>query len=102
MMEPKELAVQIAKHLDEKKAMDVTVIEISGKASFADHLVLATGGSERQMSSLVEHVEDLPDHVFGLGRVGLTAGASTPEPDVEKLSAAFADAGFEITDLKRT
>jgi len=59
MMEPKELAVKIAKQLDDKKALDITAIHIGPKSSFADYLVLASGGSERQMSSLVDNVEDL-------------------------------------------
>ena len=36
MMEPKELALKVAKLLDDKKAQDVTVIDIGLKASFAD------------------------------------------------------------------
>lgn len=59
MMEPKELALKIARLLDEKKAIDVTVIDISPKASFADYFVMASAGSERQMDSLVDNVEDV-------------------------------------------
>jgi len=66
MMEPKEMAMKIARHLDERKAVDVAVIDISPKASFADYFVLASGGSDRQMAALVEHVEDLlePEGIF--------------------------------------
>ena len=49
---------------------------------------------------LAEGPEELPAGVFGFGRVGLTAGASTPDEVVEAMTAAFAAAGFEITDLK--
>lgn len=59
MMESKEMAIKIAKQLDEKKAADVTVLNIIPKASFADYFVIATGGSGRQLSSLVEYVEDV-------------------------------------------
>ena len=59
MMEPKELVLKIARLLDEKKAIDVTVIDISPKASFADYFVMASAGSERQMDSLVDNVEDV-------------------------------------------
>ena len=46
--------------------MDVAVIDISPKASFADFFVLASGGSDRQVAALVESVEDLmePQGVF--------------------------------------
>lgn len=66
MMEPKEMAIKIAKQLDERKAIDVAVIDIGQKASFADYFVLASGSSERQMEALVEHVEDLlePEGIF--------------------------------------
>lgn len=59
MMEPKELALKIAEQLDAKKALDVAVIDVGAKASFADYFVLASGGSDRQMEALVENVKDL-------------------------------------------
>ena len=59
MMEPKELALKVAKLLDDKKAQDVTVIDIGLKASFSDYFIIASGGSERQMSALVDNVEDM-------------------------------------------
>lgn len=66
MMEPKELALKAAGLLDEKKAIDVKVIEISPKATFADYFVMASAGSERQLESLVENVEELlePEGIF--------------------------------------
>ena len=54
MMESKERAMKIAKLLDERKAIDVQVIDIALKSSFADYFVMASGGSERQMAALVE------------------------------------------------
>ena len=42
MMEPKELSLKVAKLLDDRKAIDVTVIDISPKASFADYFVMAS------------------------------------------------------------
>lgn len=59
MMEPKELALKVAKLLDDKKAQDVMVIDIGLKASFADYFIIASGGSERQMSALVDNVEEM-------------------------------------------
>lgn len=57
MMEPKELSLKVAKLLDDRKAIDVTVIDISPKASFADYFVMASAGSDRQMGALVDNVE---------------------------------------------
>ncbi|HIU95094.1 MAG TPA: ribosome silencing factor [Candidatus Copromorpha excrementipullorum] len=65
-MEAKKMALDIAKLLDEKKAMDVAVIDISPKASFADYFVMASAGSERQLDALVDNVEDAlePQKIF--------------------------------------
>ena len=65
MIEPKELADRIAKQLDEKKASDVAIINISQKASFADYFVLASGGSDRQMGALVEPEGIFPKNIEG-------------------------------------
>ena len=59
MMDSKKLALKTAEQLKEKKAMDVAVIDISPNASFADFFVMASGGSDRQMSSLVDNVEEM-------------------------------------------
>lgn len=66
MNEERSKAEAIAKVLSDKKGMDVAVIDISPKASFADFFVLASGGSDRQVAALVESVEDLmePQGVF--------------------------------------
>lgn len=65
-MEPKELSLKVAKLLDDRKAIDVTVIDISPKASFADYFVMASAGSDRQMGALVDNVEDMlePEGIF--------------------------------------
>ena len=66
MMESKEMAMKIAKLLDERKAINVQVIDIAMKSSFADYFVMASGGSERQMAALVDNIEELlePEGVF--------------------------------------
>lgn len=45
---------------------------------------------------LVECAAELPPELFDLRRVGLTAGASTPDADVDEIRAAFAAAGFRV------
>ena len=54
MMESKEMAMKIAKLLDERKAIDVQVIDIALKSSFADYFVICSGTSERQIHTLVD------------------------------------------------
>ena len=53
-----EYALLAAKTLSDKKAEDITVIDIQGKATFADYFVICSGSSERQVNSLTDEVED--------------------------------------------
>lgn len=48
-MDNKSFALLAAKTLDNKKAIDIVVIDIAEKSSFADYMVIASGGSERQV-----------------------------------------------------
>ena len=57
-MDNRELAMEAAKLLDQKKAQNVLVIDIAEKSSFADFLVIASAGSERQAEALADNVED--------------------------------------------
>ena len=59
MTDSKEIAVAVARQLDNKKAANVTIIDIMSKSSFADYFVIATGASNRQLGSLVDYVEDI-------------------------------------------
>ena len=59
MEEPKVLAHEIAETLLAKKGMDVLIIDIGERSSFADYFVMASAGSERQLEALKDHVEDL-------------------------------------------
>jgi len=57
-MNNKEIALKIATVLSAKKARDLIVIDVIDRSSFADYLVLATGGSERQVGTLASEVMD--------------------------------------------
>ena len=59
MTDSKEIAVAVARQLDNKKAANVTIIDIMSKSSFADYFVIATGASNRQLGSLVDYVDDI-------------------------------------------
>ncbi|UYH52309.1 ribosome silencing factor [Candidatus Kirkpatrickella diaphorinae] len=39
------------------KAEDITVIDLIGRASFADKMVIATGLADRQIAAMAEHIE---------------------------------------------
>ncbi len=57
-MNNKELALLGARVLEDKKACDVTVIDIQDKASFADYMIICHGSSQRQVGSLTDYVEE--------------------------------------------
>ncbi|MBI5164743.1 MAG: ribosome silencing factor [Magnetospirillum sp.] len=46
----------VAASLDDDKAEDVVVIDLRGKSSIADHMVIATGRSTRQVGAMAEHL----------------------------------------------
>jgi ribosome-associated protein len=56
-MNSKEIALFSAKILDKKKGIDIVIIDIEEKSSFADFFVLASGNSERQIDSLSDEIE---------------------------------------------
>jgi len=58
LMNSKELAIFVTNTLDNKKALDITIIDIAERSSFADYFVLASGSNERLISALADEVED--------------------------------------------
>ena len=76
-MNNKEIALFIARALNEKKARDIVILDIGTTSGFADYCVIASAGSQRQMKALSEEVEDrlaeadtLVRHIEGKGDSG--------------------------------
>ncbi len=44
--------------LDEDKAEDIVAIDLAGRASFADRMVIATGLADRQISAMAMHLNE--------------------------------------------
>jgi ribosome silencing factor RsfS/YbeB/iojap/nicotinate (nicotinamide) nucleotide adenylyltransferase len=44
--------------LEDDKAEDIVVIDLKGKSSFADYMVIATGRSNRQVVAIADHLAD--------------------------------------------
>ncbi|MBR6725688.1 MAG: ribosome silencing factor [Clostridia bacterium] len=57
-MDIKAMAMVAAKAIDDKKGQDIAIIDIASKAAFADYMIIASGGSERQVKALCDEVED--------------------------------------------
>jgi ribosome silencing factor RsfS/YbeB/iojap len=65
----------ILSSLDEDKAENVVALDLAGRASFADRMVIATGLADRQISAMATHLEDKLEEA-GLKRIQIE-GAST-------------------------
>jgi len=52
-----EKAMLAGRYGEEKKAHDVSVIELKGLTDIADYFVLASGTSERHVRTIAEHIE---------------------------------------------
>lgn len=42
--------------LDDDKAQAVTVIDLAGKSTIADHMIIASGTSSRQVAAMADHL----------------------------------------------
>ena len=56
-LQPEELAQTVAERCLERKAQRVTIIDVRGRTSYTDFLVVASGTSDRHVQSIAEHVE---------------------------------------------
>tara|TARA_Y100001970_G_C13846430_1_gene657086 strand:+ start:47 stop:397 length:351 start_codon:yes stop_codon:yes gene_type:complete len=58
MYKSKDLKNKIIKKLDSNKALDIVTIDLEGKSSIADYMIIASGTSSRHIQSLSEQVFD--------------------------------------------
>ena len=57
-LSPLALKNLIEKFLDSKKAQDVVSIDLQGKSSIADYLVIVSGTSQRQIGSMAQLLKE--------------------------------------------
>jgi ribosome-associated protein len=65
-VDPAVLAQAIAALLDENKAEEILTIDLRGKTSIADTMIIASGRSNRQVSALASRVIDTLREDYGL------------------------------------
>lgn len=75
-LDTEQLAHRIAELAVERKALDVITLDISGRSSYADQLIIASGTSDRHVQSIAEMIEGTlnKEGVRSLGREGLREG----------------------------
>ena len=59
------LHAAILKSLDDDQAVDVVTIPLAGKSAIADHMVIASGRSTRQVASMANKLADKLKKQFG-------------------------------------
>lgn len=60
--------------LDDDKAIDVVVIELTGKTEIADYMVIATGTSQRMISTMAQHLQE---NLKAIGVTGIAVEGKT-------------------------
>jgi ribosome-associated protein len=71
---PGELLELIQRTLEDGKAEDIVTIELAGKTTIADQMVIASGRSTRQVLSLAEHLEEVLSRRMRISVEGKTQG----------------------------
>ena len=71
-MTPKEIVAIAARALDDKKAVDLQIVDVSKLTTLGDYLVIASGTSTTQVKALADEVEERlslegiePHHIEG-------------------------------------
>lgn len=59
MLDEKKALKEIVKALNEKKAEDIEVIDITGIASFSDYFVIASANNVNQLRALQDNVDEI-------------------------------------------
>lgn len=54
----RELVIELARLLDQKMAMDISVLDIEKLTTIASYFIIITAGSDRQMGALKDTVEE--------------------------------------------
>jgi ribosome-associated protein len=55
---PQELKALIEQSLDDDQALEVVVIDLAGKTSIADYMIVASGRNPRHIAAMAEHLRE--------------------------------------------
>jgi len=89
---PDETLKLILARLDDSKAVDTATIDLNGKTSLADFMVVASGGSSRHVSAIAEHLLE------ALGKSGVSGVRTEGMPNCDWV---LIDAGDIIVHVFR-
>ncbi|WP_432746185.1 ribosome silencing factor [Methylobacter sp. G7] len=57
-MQAEEILKIVQEVLDERKGQNITTLDVRGKTSFTDYMVVVTGTSDRHLKSLCDYVAE--------------------------------------------
>lgn len=57
-MQAEELLKIVQKVLDQRKGLHITTLDVRGKTSFTDYMVIVTGTSDRHLRSLCDYITE--------------------------------------------
>ncbi|MEW4449549.1 ribosome silencing factor [Qipengyuania sp. JC766] len=90
--EPGSLLALVHEQLDDDQAQDVVTIPLEGKSSVADHMVIASGRSTRQVASMAQKLAE---------RIKQEAGGSVRIEGLPAADWVLIDAGDVVVHLFR-
>ena len=90
--ETKELVKLAVKALEDKKASDISVIDITGLSVVADYFIIASGENVRQTAALYDNVQEV------LGRAGFEMRQSEGKTSANWILMDYNDVIIHIFD----
>lgn len=87
-----ELTALVTASLEDDKAQDIVVIDLSGIASFADFMVIASGRSDRHVGAMADHLTE---------KLKAAGMHSVPNEGMEYRDWVLLDAGDVVVHLFR-
>jgi ribosome-associated protein len=62
-LDPEKVVSTVSTSLEDDKAEDVMIVDLRGRSAIADHLVIASGRSQRQGVAMAEHLHEKLKHL---------------------------------------
>jgi ribosome-associated protein len=78
--------------LEDDKADDLVIIDLAGKSSIADYMVIASGRSQRQVGAMAEHLRE---------KLKAAVTGNVPVEGAQRCDWVLIDAGDVIVHLFR-
>lgn len=72
-----ELQRTIVASLEDDKAVEIVTLDLVGRASFADRMIIATGLADRQLAAMAQHLEEKLKRI-GRKRLAIEGRAGSP------------------------